>query len=164
MSVHIQEEDDEMTLLAVQTLESLHRNYDQRLNAYEIVGISVYRELNRRRSLAALENDITIEILMDMITQRLIAGTRRILNEYHLPLHDDIRDELTGIMFDTQPPPPPKPPLKPCVAKSDCSICLNAIGPGDTIYDLPCNHTFHEACLSQWLDRQHSCPLCRQKI
>lgn len=158
----VQDEDDEVTLMAVQTMETLHRHYNQHLNAYDVVGISVYRELNRRRAIAALENEITTDILMDMITQRLIAGTRNMLND--LSLHDDIRHDLTEILFETRAPELVKPPVVKCAQTVECSICLNPVESEGTIYDIPCKHVFHENCLSKWLERQQTCPLCRAKI
>ena len=170
MSMDTEAVDDEVTITTVQTIESLHRHYNHSLSAYDLVGISVYRELNRRRALAVLENEITADILIDIISQRLITGTHNLLND--LSIHDDLRNELTDLLFnhetldETAPLPEPKvlPPLVPCTASGDCSICLNSITPEEMIYDIPCGHVFHQSCLSKWLDRQPSCPLCRAKI
>lgn len=43
----------------------------------------------------------------------------------------------------------------------DCSICLSDFGDGDIIVCLPCNHIYHDACLSHWISRSIRCPLCR---
>jgi hypothetical protein len=170
MSMDTEAVDDEATLTTVQTIESLHRHYNQSLSAYDLVGISVYRELNRRRALAVLENEITAEIVIDIISQRLIAGTHNLLND--LSIHDDLRNELSDLLFnhgtveETAPVQEPRvlPPLILCMTPEDCSICLNSITPEEMLYDIPCGHFFHQSCLSKWLDRQPSCPLCRANI
>lgn len=51
-----------------------------------------------------------------------------------------------------------------------CSLCLEKIENGSTIYRLPCNHIFHEhGCLDdngiyEWLLNHGTCPYCRMKI
>ncbi|KAJ1892179.1 E3 ubiquitin-protein ligase hrd1 [Kickxella alabastrina] len=35
---------------------------------------------------------------------------------------------------------------------------------GDTPKQLPCSHVFHFNCLRGWLERQQSCPTCRQSV
>ncbi|KAJ1818546.1 E3 ubiquitin-protein ligase hrd1 [Coemansia sp. RSA 2598] len=35
---------------------------------------------------------------------------------------------------------------------------------GDTPKKLPCGHVFHFNCLRNWLERQQSCPTCRQSV
>ncbi|OQR97921.1 hypothetical protein ACHHYP_20421 [Achlya hypogyna] len=32
---------------------------------------------------------------------------------------------------------------------------------GDTLVALPCNHEFHEGCITKWLKRDKTCPLCK---
>jgi len=43
----------------------------------------------------------------------------------------------------------------------NCPICLVKI---DKIYTLPCKHNFHYLCITEWANRNNSCPMCRQKI
>mmetsp|Transcript_18912 Transcript_18912/g.26335 ORF Transcript_18912/g.26335 Transcript_18912/m.26335 type:complete len:171 (+) Transcript_18912:106-618(+) len=44
----------------------------------------------------------------------------------------------------------------------DCSICLEELK-GDS-HTLPCDHKFHSKCVSQWLDKKPTCPLCRRIV
>mmetsp|Transcript_2174 Transcript_2174/g.4999 ORF Transcript_2174/g.4999 Transcript_2174/m.4999 type:complete len:437 (+) Transcript_2174:347-1657(+) len=46
----------------------------------------------------------------------------------------------------------------------ECSICLQATQPGETMRRLPCLHAFHAACADQWLKTSGSCPQCRGDI
>ena len=45
-----------------------------------------------------------------------------------------------------------------------CVICLEDFKSGDTIRELPCNHSFHSDCVDTWLRRNASCPNCRATI
>jgi hypothetical protein len=42
----------------------------------------------------------------------------------------------------------------------ECSICLTNIETSDKI-TTPCNHIFHNECLTKWLKIAHICPICR---
>ncbi|KAF8671285.1 hypothetical protein HU200_049994 [Digitaria exilis] len=65
------------------------------------------------------------------------------------------------------PPPPPRPssrawctwpvPLAPV-------MCLQDFGADETLRAMPCAHAFHYDCISQWLRRNASCPLCRHQL
>jgi hypothetical protein len=47
----------------------------------------------------------------------------------------------------------------------ECSICLNALEPGDSVRCLPlCGHTFHRSCIDLWLLRSADCPLCKRSV
>ncbi|KAG4106686.1 hypothetical protein H8356DRAFT_449044 [Neocallimastix lanati (nom. inval.)] len=43
-----------------------------------------------------------------------------------------------------------------------CSICMENYKPGTRIKRLPCNHEFHPECITQWLETNNSCPICRE--
>jgi hypothetical protein len=49
-----------------------------------------------------------------------------------------------------------------------CGVCLEAVEPHWPAYTrmaLPvCHHTFHTACLAQWLIQAHTCPTCRRQV
>ena len=43
-----------------------------------------------------------------------------------------------------------------------CSICLDDLKINEEVSMLPkCRHTFHQDCLSRWLEQKEMCPLCR---
>ncbi|KAI5591801.1 hypothetical protein BDE02_04G108200 [Populus trichocarpa] len=44
---------------------------------------------------------------------------------------------------------------------NDCAICLNDIGIGSELREMPCKHGFHSGCIEQWLRIHGSCPVCR---
>lgn len=43
-----------------------------------------------------------------------------------------------------------------------CSICFEAMA--ENCMKLPCEHTFHEDCITQWLHRHSTCPMCRSPV
>lgn len=43
-----------------------------------------------------------------------------------------------------------------------CSICFEQLN-GNCI-QLRCDHYFHENCISRWLNRQDTCPVCRNQV
>jgi hypothetical protein len=52
------------------------------------------------------------------------------------------------------------------VASDSCAICLAGFDHGELLTSLPCDkrHSFHAACIRQWLERQNSCPLCQRFV
>ena len=51
------------------------------------------------------------------------------------------------------------------ITQGCCSICLEEFIEEDICRRLVnCTHLFHNHCVSQWLQKQPSCPLCRTKI
>ena len=45
-----------------------------------------------------------------------------------------------------------------------CPVCFTNFQRGDRLRVLPCKHSFHQACIDEWLNRNASCPLCRRSI
>ncbi|KAF0690625.1 Aste57867_17993 [Aphanomyces stellatus] len=48
------------------------------------------------------------------------------------------------------------------VDENDCPICLCDLDTDEKVLHMGCGHSFHEACVMQWLELKMSCPLCRQ--
>jgi hypothetical protein len=44
-----------------------------------------------------------------------------------------------------------------------CSICMDDIDPSEIRELDSCHHTFHHHCISQWLERSPTCPLCKSR-
>ena len=45
-----------------------------------------------------------------------------------------------------------------------CSVCLEDYDLGQTVCQCVCKHYFHTTCLSTWLEKQSTCPLCREQV
>ena len=50
------------------------------------------------------------------------------------------------------------------IAGEECAICQDHIGDRDTITQLPCRHAYHSDCISPWLARANTCPVCRYPL
>ena len=47
----------------------------------------------------------------------------------------------------------------------ECAICMGPIDVVTGAYMVtPCDHLFHEICLSQWMDLKMECPVCRASL
>ena len=44
---------------------------------------------------------------------------------------------------------------------NECSICLTEFVNSDNLIILPCNHYYHEACVTKWFEKEKTCPICR---
>lgn len=47
--------------------------------------------------------------------------------------------------------------------RGECVICLTELSESPTS-TLICNHTFHQECVTEWLDKDGRCPTCRRQI
>jgi len=53
-----------------------------------------------------------------------------------------------------------------------CAICLDDVGPEETLVQLPCGHAFHSLCAARWLSeggrngcsKRQCCPLCCRRV
>jgi hypothetical protein len=53
-----------------------------------------------------------------------------------------------------------------------CAICMDDVGPDESLVLLPCKHAYHWFCVARWLtqgasqssSKKHSCPLCCRRM
>mmetsp|Transcript_49921 Transcript_49921/g.93433 ORF Transcript_49921/g.93433 Transcript_49921/m.93433 type:complete len:222 (+) Transcript_49921:1-666(+) len=84
---------------------------------------------------------------------------------------DVLRAGLTGTAVCLSPEKGSKLPHLPSLSanrsptpshQEECPICLEPIwSVKQDRAPLPCGHTFHVTCLSQWLQKHPCCPMCR---
>ena len=73
--------------------------------------------------------------------------------------------ERQSLQSQAPPPPPPPPPAStsaPAVEEDEedeCSICMEPAR--DNAVLTRCNHRFHSACVTPWLNSHRTCPMCR---
>jgi len=46
----------------------------------------------------------------------------------------------------------------------ECVICLGELDDEEDITTTECNHTFHTACVEEWLSKDGRCPTCRRQL
>jgi len=46
----------------------------------------------------------------------------------------------------------------------ECTICQEDYQKDETVLHLPCEHNFHKPCVTEWLSRHNSCPVCRKPL
>jgi len=84
----------------------------------------------------------------------------------------DTEMELDRLFPHGRPPPTSKEfvqNLEKFSPKSEqfqqqCPICINYFTKDDQLTRLPCKHTFHVGCITPWLEKTSSCPVCRHEL
>lgn len=58
------------------------------------------------------------------------------------------------------------PRMKACDCDvTECRVCLQSVSPQDQILRLPCQHGFHEECITKWAcEYRGDCPLCGKSL
>lgn len=57
----------------------------------------------------------------------------------------------------------PKKHNKSFVEEEVCSVCLEGFKAGQPVTYWPiCKHVFHKDCLNYWIQKNHTCPICKQ--
>merc|ERR1740129_1430888 len=51
-----------------------------------------------------------------------------------------------------------------CGEEETCSICCESFQDKESLRVLPCQHSFHMACVDKWLARSRLCPLCKANV
>ncbi|CAA3002895.1 E3 ubiquitin- ligase RING1-like [Olea europaea subsp. europaea] len=46
-------------------------------------------------------------------------------------------------------------------ARGSCAVCMEGYRSGKQV---PCGHVFHVVCITRWLSRHDSCPICRFRV
>eukprot|EP00558_Chaetoceros_sp_UNC1202_P014571 CAMPEP_0197236846 /NCGR_PEP_ID=MMETSP1429-20130617/3831_1 /TAXON_ID=49237 /ORGANISM="Chaetoceros sp., Strain UNC1202" /LENGTH=350 /DNA_ID=CAMNT_0042695725 /DNA_START=29 /DNA_END=1081 /DNA_ORIENTATION=- len=46
----------------------------------------------------------------------------------------------------------------------ECCICFFQHDIGDHVVRLPCGHLFHRPCITEWLNKKCTCPICRYEL
>lgn len=48
--------------------------------------------------------------------------------------------------------------------EKECIICFDDYKSDDKIAELECNHIYHDSCITRWLQKDLSCPICRSQL
>jgi len=48
--------------------------------------------------------------------------------------------------------------------KEECAICKEEFIISESVKQLPCCHSYHDTCITPWLETRNSCPVCRYEL
>ncbi|KAG8188796.1 hypothetical protein JTE90_009188 [Oedothorax gibbosus] len=132
----------------------------------------------QRPSMFSTDSYIPSNIVMDvgMFDRELSTADER-LRSFDWNVDEEI-DALASQLLDeievSGPPPLSKEQIKSlCTVKVEekhtekelqCTVCMEDLKLNDKVKQLPCDHFYHEKCITPWLERQSTCPNCRQVI
>jgi hypothetical protein len=68
-----------------------------------------------------------------------------------------------GLLFFSLQKPAGGPRVRRQRLEDNCSICWDGSGEWSAVSTLPCGHSFHAECLSNWMSINPSCPYCRAR-
>ncbi|XP_066037936.1 E3 ubiquitin-protein ligase Praja-2 isoform X2 [Chamaea fasciata] len=80
--------------------------------------------------------------------------------------------QLESLTFDVEQTHPPAtketidclPEIIVTGQEQCCTICCSDYVDGEIITKLPCRHLFHKPCVTLWLQRSGTCPVCRHVL
>ncbi|NWT71873.1 PJA2 ligase, partial [Prunella himalayana] len=96
--------------------------------------------------------------------------------EGHLEAVETALAQLESLTFDVEQTHPPATKetidcLPQIIVTGDykgqeqcCTICCSEYVEGEIITELPCHHLFHKPCVTLWLQRSGTCPVCRHVL
>lgn len=96
--------------------------------------------------------------------------------EGHLEAVETALAQLESLTFDVEQTHPPATKetidcLPHIIVTGDhngqeqcCTICCSEYVEGEVITELPCHHLFHKPCVTLWLQRSGTCPVCRHVL
>ena len=75
---------------------------------------------------------------------------------------------INGVEMNAPQPLPVGVPVHPkggvVGGESQCSVCLHDYKDDDNCCMLPCGHSFHQACIMEWVKTKANCPMCRYEL
>ncbi|NXM30332.1 PJA2 ligase, partial [Oxyruncus cristatus] len=80
--------------------------------------------------------------------------------------------QLESLSFDVEQTHPPAtketidclPVVLITGQDQSCTICCTEYVRGEYVAELPCHHLFHKSCVTLWLQRSGTCPVCRHVL
>lgn len=90
---------------------------------------------------------------------RLLRISRVIENRPPALSHEEIDKIAPAFAYQ-----PDKDPHAIAGEEVSCAVCMDNLQANDMVRQLSCKHTYHDKCVSQWLEINSTCPLCRANI
>ena len=96
----------------------------------------------------------------------LLAQGRAVVENGRRGLTEEEISHVHGFKFELSEEIPHEEGGSLLEGATECSICLGEFVNGDECRRLPspCSHTFHTACIDEWLKLSSACPLCKRSL
>ena len=141
---------------ALSIIERIHSNLEQREDE-EIFGIEYVND-----------ND---DLGIDEEMERVIENTLYENGVDHSSDEFDAEDENGNIIHVVKRKMKPNVPVTNLEPREitdtelksglECPICISEFAKGDVVAELKCGHIFHTDCVSEWVKKHPTCPVCR---
>ncbi|RHY23515.1 hypothetical protein DYB32_009163 [Aphanomyces invadans] len=119
--------------------------------------LAVMRQKCMALAMASVESDVFDQV--DLLYTALTA----FLQVPALQVQEEVRQFVRTATCDVGRLPTSSDNIawNPAVPAVECAICLDDMERGDaTIVVLLCGHSFHKACVEDWIKSHSTCPLC----
>ncbi|KAJ7955482.1 RING/U-box superfamily protein [Quillaja saponaria] len=90
-------------------------------------------------------NDNILVMIREIVVQELRYGTMEMVFGIEMLTIDTGLDQMR-------------------IRTTECAICIAEFEVKGEAAKLPCLHVYHRDCISKWLQRNPSCPMCRFKL
>lgn len=77
-------------------------------------------------------------------------------------MHSSLRNPASKSFIESLVPSPV--PSSQITSENGCPVCQTDWCQDDKSVALPCDHHFHLDCILPWLERKHTCPVCRYDL
>ena len=137
----------------------------------EIEGIIVRARIDiNRNNEEESSNDNVINNIADNIISNILGLTESFViinrvpfqNDINPPVEQNVIDKLKH--FKMEQKYYKKQDQEDKIEFPKCTICLMEISEGMDCISMPCEHFFHDKCVTQWLKIHNTCPLCRFEL
>ncbi|CAK1361102.1 E3 ubiquitin-protein ligase [Cercospora beticola] len=123
----------------------------------------VKRQIRKLRRRVARELGILNDELARLSNEHTTAGFVERLAQSLEEFYDNVPTGFSKSVIDSIP--------QRAIGASDmdengeaqCSICFEAVEQEEQVTELPCKHWFHHECVSLWLIKRNTCPICRKR-
>ncbi len=116
-----------------------------------------------------IEDDLNRMQIVDTdarpVAQNLRLGSSTTMSN-NLKKLEIINSTATAVLIEVIEPENANDDDEPWDLSRQCNICMSPYELQETKSKLPCNHLFHEKCLTMWLidNNKDTCPMCRRPV
>jgi len=147
------------TLLAVQDQKRAAMNIGQRaVTMDEDLRLALQLAREEQRMEEQLQHQDLDDIDLDEMTHEELVDLGNRMGDVKQENWGAVAEETVGNL----------PTVKNCgqheFKGEKCLVCQCEYEEGEILKRLPCNHCFHNGCISDWLLQNPQCPLCKRSI